>query len=311
MYSVRLPCGFIMKEQGKILATLEKIRITKRSKIGQKTNRRISKIIVYTLLIIGSIAMLLPIFWMVRTSFMTLKQIFMFPIEWIPNPFAWKNYPDAFTIVPMGKNFLNTLTLVIPALVGDVTTSALSAYGFSRLRWKGREVVFGILLTALMIPQAITLIPRFLIWSNLKLLNTYWPMIIPTFFGGSVFYVFLLRQFYQTIPIDLDEAAYMDGANPLQVFWYVILPLSRPALITCGVFSVMYWWNDFLGPLIYLTNPAKYTLALGLLSFTGYYTTEWHMLMAGATVTVIPIIILFFVAQRYFIEGITMTGMKV
>ncbi len=279
--------------------------------MGRKTGNRITNIITYALLITGSVVMMLPLAWMVRSSLMTLRQIFSFPIEWIPNPVAWSNYFKAVTVIPMGSYFLNTMTIVIPALVGDVATSALSAYGFSRLRWKGRDFVFGILLTALMIPYAVTLIPRFQIWSHLKLLNTYWPMIIPTFCGGSVFYVFLLRQFYQSIPIDLDEAAYMDGANPLQVFWHVIVPLSRPALITCGVFSVLYWWNDFLGPLIYLNDAKKFTLSLGLMSFTGQYMSEWAMLMAGSTITVIPILVLFFIAQRFFVEGITMTGMKV
>jgi multiple sugar transport system permease protein len=265
---------------------------------------------VYILLFIGSLAMLLPLAWLVRSSVMTSRQIFKYPIEWIPQPFAWENYPNATQTVPLFSYLLNTMTILIPAVVGTVVTSCLSAYGFSRLRWPGRNVIFIILLTTLMVPYAITLIPTFLVWSKLKLVNTFWPLIVPSWFGGSIFYVFLLRQFFQTIPLELDDAALIDGANPLQVLWFVIIPLSRPALITVTVFSALWVWNDFMGPLIYLNDEKKYTLAVGLINFVGMYTADWHLLMAASMIAVFPVLILFFVAQRYFIEGITLTGIK-
>jgi multiple sugar transport system permease protein len=254
--------------------------------------------------------MLIPLVWLVRSSFMGLSQIFVFPPEWIPDPWHWDNYPKALTTIPFFRYFLNTMTILVPSVIGTVATSALAAYGFSRLRWPGRDVVFNILMTTLMLPYAVTLIPTFLMWARLGLINTYWPLVLPSWFGGGIFFIFLLRQFFMTLPTELDEAATIDGANPLQIFWHIIIPLSRPALITVAIFSTLGAWNDFLGPLIYLNDSRQFTLALGLAEFTGLYTSQWHLLMAAATVVLLPVLILFFVAQRYFIEGIALTGSK-
>jgi multiple sugar transport system permease protein len=272
--------------------------------------RRLSKVILYLLCLAVSAVMLIPLLWLVRSSFMGLKQIFVFPPQWIPSPWQFDNYPKALTTIPFFRYFLNTLTILVPSVVGTVATSALAAYGFSRLRWPGRDIVFNVLMTTLMLPYAVTLIPTFLMWARLGLINTYWPLILPSWFGGSIFFIFLLRQFFMTLPTELDEAAIIDGANPLQIFWHIILPLSRPALITVAIFSTLNAWNDFLGPLIYLNDSRQYTLALGLAEFTGLYTSQWHLLMAAATVVLVPVLILFFVAQRYFIEGIALTGSK-
>ena len=264
----------------------------------------------YALLLAGGAAMLVPLAWLVRSSFMDLRQIFIFPPEWLPDPWRWDNYPTALTTIPFVRYFFNTLSILVPTVIGTVVTAALAAFGFARLRWPGRDLVFAVLLTTLMLPYAVTLIPTFLLWAELGLVNTYWPLVLPDWFGGSIFYIFLLRQFFLTLPRELDEAAVIDGANPVQVLRHVVVPLSRAALITVVIFSTLFEWNDFLGPLIYLNDSRRYTLALGLAEFTGLYTSQWHLLMAAATVVITPVLVLFFIAQRYFIEGITLTGMK-
>ena len=278
--------------------------------LGRTARARIGALSAYLLLLTGSVVMLIPLVWLVRSSFMGLGQIFIFPPEWIPDPWHWDNYPKALTTIPFVRYFFNTLYILVPTVIGTLITASLAAFGFSRLQWPGRDWVFGVLLSALMLPYAVTLIPTFLLWARIGLINTYWPLVLPDWFGGSIFYVFLLRQFFLTLPRELDEAAIIDGANPLQVLRHVVVPLSRPALITVGIFSALFEWNDFLGPLIYLNDSRQFTLALGLAEFTGLYTSQWHLLMAASTVVIAPVLVLFLFAQRYFIEGITLTGIK-
>ncbi len=265
---------------------------------------------VYLLCVAGSAFVLLPFAWLLRSSFMSLDQIFRFPPEWVPNPWRWENFPEALTTIPFGLYLKNTLFILIPSVVGTVGSSALAAFGFSRLRWRGRDLTFNVLLATLMLPYAITLIPTFLLWARLGLTNTAWPLVLPRWFGGGAFYIFLLRQFFRTIPREYDEAAILDGANPLQVFWHIILPQSRPALAAVAIFSGLNAWNDFLGPLIYLNDSRKFTLALGLADFTGLYSSQWHLLMAATTVIILPVIILFFTSQRLLIQGITLTAKR-
>ena len=278
----------------------------KRSKTKQFRN---INYFTYIILILGSFFMLMPLVWLVRSSFMELNQIFIFPPVWIPEPFTFENYPGVFESVPFLKYFINTFTILIPSVIGILISCCMGAYAFSRLNWPYRDFIFAVLMTTLMLPYAVTLIPTFLIWAKLGLVNTFWPLIIPKWFG-AIFYIFLLRQFFLTIPKELDEAAKIDGANPLQILWHVILPLSRPALITVAIFAALAEWNDFLGPLIYLNNDEDYTLAIGLAQFTGLYHSQWNLLMAASTMVVIPVIILFFFAQKHFIEGIALTGTK-
>ena len=270
-----------------------------------KTNNKVT----YIILISGSFFMMMPLFWLVRSSFMDLSQIFVYPPIWIPDPFTFDNYPEVFEAVPFLRYFVNTFTILIPAVIGTVISCCMGAYAFSRLRWPYRNFVFAVLMTTLMLPYAVTLIPTFLIWAKLGLVNTYWPLIIPKWFG-AIFYIFLLRQFFLTIPKELDEAATIDGATPLQILWHIILPLSKPALITVAIFAALAEWNDFLGPLIYLNKEEDFTLAIGLAQFTGLYHSQWNLLMAASTLVVVPVIILFFFAQKHFIEGIALTGTK-
>ncbi len=271
--------------------------------------RRISRILIYSILILGSLVTVFPFAWLLRSSVMEMGQIFIMPPEWIPRPFAWNNYPDALTTVPFGLYFGNTLKIVVGVIIGTILSSSLAAFSFARLRWRGRDRIFGLLLTTMMLPYAVTLIPTFILWRNLQLVNTFAPLVLPAWFGAP-FYIFLLRQFFMGIPFELDEAAYVDGASPLYVYWSVILPLAKPALIVVSIFSFMGVWNDLLGPVIYLTDPNKFTVAVGLAQFTGMYTAQWHLLMAASVVVLLPVILLFFVAQKYFIQGIALTGLK-
>ncbi|MCA9881923.1 MAG: carbohydrate ABC transporter permease [Anaerolineae bacterium] len=261
-------------------------------------------------LIMLSIIFLIPLYWLVRSSLMDDSTIFTFPPQWIPNPVAWENYDFALSRYPLFQYLGNTLTILIPALVGTIVSATLVAYGFARISWPGRDLVFGLLLSTLMLPYVVTLIPTFFMWSRLGFVDTYVPLIVPSWFGGGMFNIFLLRQFFRTIPQDYDEAATLDGANHFQILWHLIVPMSRPAIITIAIFSFLHHWNDFLGPLIYISDPEKQTLALGLSNFQGYYSAEWGHLMAASTLMILPIIVLFFVAQKYFIKGIALGGLK-
>lgn len=275
-----------------------------------KSKKKMSKGIIYIILFFISFVCLVPFYWMIRSSLMDMSQIFTMPPIWIPNPIKFSNYKEALTMLPFGRYFLNTLFVVVFTVLGTVITSSLCAYSFSRIEWKGRDTVFGILLTAMMIPFAVTLIPTFIGWQKLGVVNSYAPLIVPAWFGGGVFNVFLLRQFFRTIPKELDEAARIDGAGHFTIYSKIIMPLSKPSLIVVSLFSFMGSWNDFLGPLVYLNDGDKFTLSLGLMQFQGMYSAQWQYMMAAATVVLIPIVIIFFIGQKYFIEGISMSGMK-
>lgn len=275
-----------------------------------KRRRLWSNIFLYVILTLLSLLFLLPFVWMVRSSFMSLSKIFVMPPIWLPNPVRWKNYMEAFTVVPFGRYFLNTLTILTLSMIGLVVTSTMAAFSFSRIKWRARDTVFKILMTSMMLPGAVTLIPTFIGWRTLGFYNTFVPLIVPAYLGGGMFNIFLLRQFYMTIPLELDEAAYVDGASYLRILLQVVVPLSRSAIIVVVVFAFMAYWNDFFGPLIYLEDSSKFTLALGLQQFQGSYQNQWHLLMAASTIAILPAIVVFLVGQKYFIEGIALTGLK-
>ncbi len=267
------------------------------------------QILVYSLLCLLGTAFLIPFFWMVSTSLKAESQIFIFPPKWIPEPVLWSNYPNAVSAIPFWTYAFNTVYITGFNILGVLISSSLVAYSFARLRWPGRNLLFLILLATMMLPGQVTMIPVFLLFKELGWVNTFLPLIVPAFFGNA-FYIFLLRQFFLTIPVDLEDAARVDGCPRLLTYWHVILPLSKPALATVGVFTFMNTWNDFMGPLIYLSSEDKKTLALGLQSFVWEHGAEWALLMAVSTLMLLPLLVLFFFAQRYFIEGITLTGIK-
>lgn len=266
------------------------------------------QVLVYALLVCGGLFALLPLYWLVRSSLMEMSQIFEMPPVWIPNPIRFENYVEAMTIVPFAKYFLNSGIIVVGVVSGTVLSSSISAFAFSRLKWTGRDLVFGILLSSMMLPFAVTLIPTFVGWSKVGLTNTFLPLIIPSWFGGGMANIFMLRQYYTSIPKELDEAAIMDGASSFVIYFRIILPLSKSALVVVGLFAFMGAWNDFLGQLVYISDPDKYTVALGLQQFSGMYNAEWHLMMAAATVVILPVIIIYFLGQKYFMEGIVLTG---
>jgi multiple sugar transport system permease protein len=279
---------------------------------GYRTRRLFSRGLVHLLLMGGSLIFLFPLLWMVTTSLKPAGEIFSVPPTLIPSVFQWSNYVEAFQIVPFGRHYLNTVFVVSVCVIGNVFTAALCAYGFARLRARGRDVIFALFLATMMLPPQVTMIPVFILFQKLGWINTYWPLIIPAFLGGGAFNVFLLRQFFLTIPRDLEEAGLIDGCSRFMIFWRIFLPLSRPALLTVTIFAFMWHWNDFISPLIYLHDQEKYTLALSLNLFKGMYITRtpWGPLMAASTMMVIPVIALFFALQRYFVEGIALTGIK-
>ncbi|MDI9607902.1 MAG: carbohydrate ABC transporter permease [Atribacterales bacterium] len=280
------------------------------SSTGGKQKLTMQKSIIFIILLIGSLMYLMPFLWLVRSSLMSTGQIFKMPLEWIPKPFKWDNYPQALTAMPFARYFLNTVLIVVLVEVGTLLTAPMAAFAFSRLRWRGRDTIFFVLLTSLMIPYAVTLIPTFILWTKLGAINTYLPLTVPAWFGGSAYYIFLLRQFFAGLPIEYDEAAYLDGASPWQVLWKIVIPLSKPAMITVAVFTFLGVWGDLMGPIIYLNDASKYTLAVGLTIFRGAYSTKWNLLMAASTVIMVPPIVLYFLGQRYFEQGITMGGIK-
>ncbi|HEX9017168.1 MAG TPA: carbohydrate ABC transporter permease, partial [Chloroflexota bacterium] len=235
----------------------------------RSTSRTIGRIIAYTSITVGAVIMMLPFLWLISSSLKRPEEIFIFPPQWIPSPIEWTNYVRVVTERPIGMYAKNTLTITAIAMAGQVITSSLCAYAFARLRWPGRDVIFGVLLATMMLPSVVTMIPVFIIFKSLGWLNTFAPLTVPFWFGGGAFNIFLLRQFYMTIPFELEEAARIDGAGTWRIWWTIIIPLARPALTVVAIFSFINNWNDFLGPLIYLNSTDKHTLALGLNALQG------------------------------------------
>lgn len=268
------------------------------------------KTIGWILLLVGSIWFIFPLLWMVSTSLKTDTELFIFPPKWIPPSWQLQNYPKALSEMRFLLLLKNTLVIVALNLVGTMLSCSLVAYSFARLRWPGRDICFIILLSTMMLPPQVTMIPVFILFRSLGWIDTYLPLTVPSFFAAGVFFVFLLRQFFLTIPMDLEDAAQIDGANHFLIYWKIILPLAKPALATVAIFTFVGTWNDFMGPLIYLNSETKKTLALGLQVFSSTHNTEWNLLMAAAVVILLPILVIFFFCQRLFVQGITLSGMK-
>lgn len=271
--------------------------------------RTLAAVAIHLALIAGLILVFCPVAWALSTSLKAPGDIFLFPPTWIPVPLHWENYVEAMTSVPFGRYFLNTTIITGFDILGKTISCSLVAFAFSRLRWWGRDVLFVVMLSTLMLPQQITLIPQFIIYKQLGWLDTFLPLIVPNFFGGP-FFVFLLRQFFLSIPTDLDDAARIDGASSFRVFRSIILPMSKPALMMVAILVFNFTWNDFLGPLIYLHSPNNYTISLGLQAFQTQAGPEWHLIMAASLVAMLPVLVLFFLGQRYFIQGVVFSGVK-
>jgi len=263
----------------------------------------------YALLVLAGVVFIAPAFWMLSASLKPEYEIFASPPVWWPLQPRWQNFSEALTSLPFGRFTVNTLIIALSSIIGHLLSCSVVAYGFARLNAPGKGFFFVLMLSTLMLPYPVTMVPLYILFSKLGWVNSFIPLILPTFFGNA-FYIFLLRQSFKQIPPDLEDAAKMDGAGTLQVLWNIILPLSRPALATVAIFTFQAAWNDFLAPLIFLHEQSKYTLMLGLSFFRGAYQVNWAYLMASSLVVTLPLIVLFFFAQRSFIQGVGFTGTK-
>jgi multiple sugar transport system permease protein len=283
--------------------TAEEIKRTKRV---ARVQRSLMRAVSHGVLLCGSVVMIVPLLWLLSTAFKKTGQEWAFPPVWIPRPIWWRNYLEAMEIlpVPFHRYVFNTLIITVLATSGTVVSASLAAFAFARLRFKGRNFMFGLVISTMMLPGVVTMIPTFLIFRTLGWLNTFLPLIVPYWLGSSAFSIFLLRQFFMTIPRDLDEAARIDGASNFRIYWNIILPLAKSALATVIIFQVLWRWNEFMQPMIYLDS-----MALALRAFQNVRSQRINYLMALSSLQIAPVMVLFFLAQKYFIRGITLTGM--
>ncbi len=265
-------------------------------------------IIISIALFLLACSMLIPFIWMVSTSLMSELEVYQFPPKFLPTSWRWSNFIEAMTLQPFGRFFLNSAIVAAASVIGQLIFCSMAAYAFARLPFRGREKLFALYLSTMMIPAIVTIIPAFLIINSFGWMNTYWALFTPTL--SSVWGIFLLRQFFQTIPKDLEDAARVDGASEFTIFWKIVMPLSKPALATLAIFAFMGSWKDFLWPLIVTNRMDMRTVEVGIANFSSLYTTDWPHQMAAAVVVMLPIIVVFIFAQKYFVRGITLTGLK-
>lgn len=281
---------------------------------GDSFMQTAGKAVLYILAILTAIMFSLPFLWTLGSSLKSSQEIFAFPPTMFPSVPRWQNYADVFRLAPFLRFIGNTIFITAFAMVGQILSASAVAYGFSRFRFPGRDALFFVVLSTMMLPWQVTIVPTFLLFRYLGWINTYLPLIVPSFFGGGAFYIFLLRQFFTTIPRDLDEAAKIDGASSVRIFWSILLPLAKPALATVAIFAFIEHWNEFIGPLIYLNSPDKFTVSIGLRHFTSNPFADNEpreaILMAASLIVATPPLILFFTAQKYFVRGIVTTGLK-
>jgi multiple sugar transport system permease protein len=266
------------------------------------------RVLAFILLLAGGFVVSIPFFWMLSTALKPDTQVYSWPPIWIPSPPQWRNFSIAVQYAPFPRYALNTAIITFFNVIGALISSSLVAFGFARLRFPGRGILFGIVLTTMMLPGLVTLIPLFVIFSRLKWVNTWLPLIVPGFFGNP-FFIFLLRQFFLSLPPDYHDQAKIDGAGSWTVFWRIYLPLSAPSLATVVIFQFMGSWSDYLGPFLYLHDDRLKTISVGLSVFLAQYTAQWQLLMAASILMILPMLLLFFFAQKYFIQGITTTGL--
>lgn len=269
---------------------------------------KLLKCLIYLFLIAAGVACLFPFFWMIRSALMTNAEVFIFPPKMWPEEAQWDNFLNVVEYFDLLKYLKNTMMILIPVLIGTLVTCPLCAYAFARLNFPGQNFLHKVALSTLMIPFIVTFLPTYVVWSKLGLVDTFWPLIIPAWCGGGVFNVFMLRAFMMGIPRSYDEAARMDGAGHLYILYRIIVPLVKPALVTISLFTIMGTWNDYFYPMMYLQSEENYTLVLGIAEFQSAFNSQWNLAMAVATIVIIPVILVFFFGQKYFIEGASMQG---
>lgn len=293
-------------------ADTDEQRYYRRQAKTAERGKQFTRLFIWVLLVVGSIAFMLPLYLMVTMALKTPAELAT-TSEW-----AWPQNPtfDNFRqviqnpFVPFATLFQNTFVITVLTTLGTLISSALVAYAFARMQFRGRDRLFILVLSTMMLPGLVLMIPTYILYAKLHWVNTFYPLIVPAWFGGGAFNIFLLRQFFMTLPRELDEAAVLDGAGHWTIFSKVIIPLSIPALVTVGLFSFIFHWRDFMGPLLYLNDPNLQTLEVGLQTYRTMNHNEWHLIMAGATLVTIPLIVIFFLGQRYFVKGIALTGGK-
>ena len=271
--------------------------------------RVLHKVVVYVLLVSISLFFFFPLLWMMTTAIKPTSQMFQIPPIWIPRPPQWDVFHTTWNRANFNVYLGNTVLITVLSMIGRVGSCALVGFSFARLRWPGKNVLFLITLSTMMLPFQVLMIPQFLIFKEIGWINTHYPLWVPSF-GGAAFYIFLMRQYFMTMPRELDDAAKIDGCGWLGIFWRILLPLSHPALATIAIFTFMSQWNSFLEPLIFLNSSKKYTLALGLAMFRDQFDVDWNAIMAMSFLMVLPCLTIFFLAQKYFIQGISTTGLK-
>jgi multiple sugar transport system permease protein len=290
------------------------VLVDRRMSNSIRQRRRAGKVVSYILLSLFGLLFAFPLFWTASSSLQTWQELRSYIPHLIPENAQWSNYVQVFTLVPFARWMVNSFTIICINIPGTIITASFTAYAFARFNFKGKNVWFVLMLSTMMIPGIVIFIPQYLLWFNLKQVDTYIPLTLGSWLGGSAFMIFLLRQFILSIPRDLDEAAIVDGAGPLRILWQIIMPLMKPALTTVAILQFLGDWNDFFGPFIYINTMSKYTAAVGLRTFQTMplETTDPrdHLLMAGAAIMTIPVLILFAAAQRYFVSGVVMTGLK-
>jgi multiple sugar transport system permease protein len=274
---------------------------------SRQRKKRVKHLGLHLLLLTGSVVMLVPFAWMLSTSLKEPGDVFLYPPQWIPQPVQWENYQETVTVMPFGRFYLNSILQALSVTALQLLTASLAAFAFARLRFRGRDVLFLLYLATMMIPFPVTMIPNFIIMRYLNWIDTFRALILPPAF--SAFSTFLLRQYFMSIPLEMDDAARVDGASSFRIWWQIILPLSGPALATLAIFTFLGQWNSFLWPLIVTNSEKMRTLPVGLAAFQGQYSVQWHLLMAGSVIAVLPILVIYIAGQKWFVRGITLTGM--
>lgn len=273
-----------------------------------KLQRRVGDTLLHIVLILLGLTFLAPLAWVVSTSLKLPGQVFITPIEWIPENPRWANYAEIFTYLPFQRFILNSFFLAIMEASGAVISSTIIAYGLARIRWPGRDAVFSLVIATMMLPGVVTLIPVFVMFRQIDWVGTFYPLWVPAWFGNA-FFIFLMRQYMTTIPVELDEAARIDGASHMRTLWQVVVPLCGPAIATIAIFSILGSYNSFMLPRIYISQTTMYTIQLGLELFRGRFGNFWHLVMAASMISILPPIVLFFLAQKYFVQGVQLSGL--
>jgi len=291
---------------------MTQLTVRRRFALGMAATRIVGHALLYVILTVGAIIALVPMAWTVSSSLKDTAHIFTFKVQWIPRPALWSNYVELFRRIPFMRYVGNTVFIVVSNVVSGVLMGSIAAYAFARLRAPGKGFFFMLVISTMLLPSQVTLIPRYIIFTKLKMVDTYWPLLLPGWLGGGPFEIFLFRQFFLSLPWELDDAARIDGCGTFRIYSNIIMPLAKPVIATIAIFNFMWSWGDLFGPLIYLNTMEKFTLALGLATLrrNANMSSRWELVMCGSVLSIVPPLVIFFLGQKYFVQGIALTGLK-